>query len=251
MELMHGWFAAALSVLGLMVGSFLNVAAIRALKKEPLHNSPSHCVHCNRRLRAADLVPLFSYIALRGRCRYCGGPISPAYPIGEAAAAVLFAWAGWHFGPADPEWVPALLLASVLLVVVHTDLKAMIIPNSVVFAGVALAVLLRIFVHPLPLWNYAAAAAIAFALLYAAALASKGGMGGGDIKLYLFIGLICGIQDTLLSLFLASVLGAAFGIVLRAAGKLSRKQPIPFGPFIAIGTWLSCLYGDRWFGALL
>lgn len=122
----------------------------------------------------------------------------------------------------------------------------MTIPDKVVFTGVALALILRLFVHPLPYWNYAAAAAVGFAILYLLAVVSRGGMGGGDIKLYLFIGLILGIQLTILSLFLASVLGMVYGVAAIFAGKQKTKKPIPFGPFIAAGALLAFLYGDQW-----
>lgn len=249
MEQLHLWFAAALGALGLPIGSFLNVVAIRVLKKESIAFPPSHCVHCDRRLRALDLVPVVSYVALRGRCRYCNERISPAYPIGETATAALFAWIGWHYGPANPEWIAATLLASVLVVITQTDVRKMLIPNSVVFTGAALALALRAFLHPLPLWDYAVAAAVGFGFLYLLAIVSKGGMGGGDIKLYLFIGVLCGIQATLLSLFLASVLGVIYGLFVKLLGRLRPKQAIPFGPFIAIGAFLSFLYGETWIEA--
>ncbi|HZG56051.1 A24 family peptidase [Paenibacillus sp.] len=246
MEQLHLWFALALGALGLLVGSFLNVVAIRVLKKESIVFPPSHCVHCRHRLRAYDLVPVVSYLALRGRCRDCRGRISPVYPVGEAATAALYAWVGWHYGPLDLEWVAGLLLVSILVVITHTDLKSMLIPDAVVFPALGLAVLLRAFLHPQPLWSYAAAAAAGFGLLYALAVVSKGGMGGGDIKLYLFIGALCGLQATFLSLFAASALGAAYGIAVRGLGRLQPKQAIPFGPFIAVGAFLSFLYGEAW-----
>jgi leader peptidase (prepilin peptidase)/N-methyltransferase len=109
----------------------------------------------------------------------------------------------------------------------------------------------RLFTHPLPYWNYIVAAAAGFLILYLLAVVSRGGMGGGDIKLYLFIGLVGGISTTLLSLFIASVLGTVYGIASRYNGHLKPRQPIPFGPFIAIAAFLSFLYGDRWIHAYL
>jgi leader peptidase (prepilin peptidase)/N-methyltransferase len=247
----HLWFAALLGGFGLLIGSFLNVAAIRTLKKQSVSFPPSHCVHCKHRLHALDLIPVFSYVFLRGRCRYCKERISPVYPIGEGAAAFLFAWTGWHFGPYNSEWIAGLLLVSVLHIIIHTDLKAMLIPNKVIFTGAATAVALRAFLHPLPIWNYASAAALGFGLLYFLAVISRGGMGGGDIKLYLFIGAVCGLQATLLSLFVASLLGTVYGLSMKLSGRLQPKQPIPFGPFIAVGAWLSYLYADRWVQAYI
>lgn len=244
-------FSVWLAVAGLLIGSFLNVVAIRTVKRQSVAFPPSHCMSCGHRLHAVDLVPLVSYAALGGRCRYCRARISPAYPVGEAATALLFAWSGWHFGADNPEWIAGLLLASVMVVITHTDLTATLIPNAVVFPAIALAVALRAFVHPLPWWNYAAAAAIGFGMLYVLAVVSKGGMGGGDIKLFLFVGLVGGIASTVLTLFIASALGALYGLVAKASGKLARKQPIPFGPFIAAGSWLAFLYGPGWIDAYL
>ncbi|MCI3922539.1 prepilin peptidase [Paenibacillus sp. TRM 82003] len=242
-------FAATLGVFGLLVGSFLNVVAIRVLKKQSIAFPPSHCVRCKHPLRPWDLVPVISYLALRGRCRYCKQQISPVYPTGETATGLTYAWVGWHYGPLDLEWIAGILLASILIVITHTDLKAMIIPNAVVFPAAGLAIALRLFVHPLPWWNYIAAAAIGFGLLYVLAVVSRGGMGGGDIKLYLFIGCLTGISVTLLSLFLASLFGFAYGMTAKAFGRKQAKQFIPFGPFIAAGTLLAFLYGPEWIEA--
>jgi len=245
------WFAIALGAFGLLIGSFLNVVAIRVLNQQSIAYPPSHCVHCKHRLRAWDLIPLLSYAVLRGRCRYCRAPISAAYPLGEGAAAILFFWTGLRFGPLDLEWIAGILLCSVLVVVTHTDLKAMLIPDKIVFPSVALAILLRLLIHPLPLWNYVAAAAIGFGLLYLLAVVSKGGMGGGDIKLYLFIGLICGIAPTLLSLFAASLFGTVYGLARKLVGRGERGREIPFGPFIAAGAIGSFFYGNAWIEAYL
>ncbi|WP_274362224.1 prepilin peptidase [Paenibacillus thermotolerans] len=244
-------FISALAILGLLIGSFLNVAAIRSLAKASIVYPPSHCVHCKHRLSPWDLIPVLSYLLLGGKCRYCGQRISPVYPIGEASVALLFVWTGWHFNPLDLEWTAGLLLVSVLAVITHTDLKAMTIPDSVVFTGVALALALRVLWHPLSFWNYAAAAAIGFALLYLLAELSRGGMGGGDIKLYLFVGLLLGVKLTLLSLFLASIFGMVYGISASLLDPQKRRKPIPFGPFIAAGSFLSFLYGDTWVDSYL
>lgn len=241
-------FAAALGAFGLFAGGFLRAAANRVLRKRPV-SSPSPYGRCGHRLRLRDHAPVIGYAALRGRCRDCGSPISPAQPIGEAATALLFAWIGWHYGPFDFEWIAALLLVSVLIVITHTDLTAMLIPNAVVFPALAAAIALRAFQHPLPWWSYAAGAAVGFGLLYMLAVASKGGMGGGDIKLYLFIGALTGLPVTLLSLFAAGCLGTIYGIAAKAAGRNRDGEPMPFGPFIAIGTIPTFLYAEDWIDA--
>lgn len=240
------WFAAVLGAFGLIVGSFLNSTALRVLNKEPVFVRPAACRHCGQRIRFKDLVPMVSYFVLSGKCRDCGEKISLAYPIGEAVTALLFAWVGWHYGPSNLEWVAALLLCSVMVVISQTDIKAMKIPNAIVFPAAIFALFVRCFIHPLPIWNYLAGAAIGFALLYLLAVLSGGGIGGGDMKLYLFIGLIGGIPVTLLSLLIASMLGSCYGTIRKLTGTLKRNEPIPFGPFIAIGAIFAFLYSERW-----
>ncbi|TLS50158.1 prepilin peptidase [Paenibacillus antri] len=164
--------------------------------------------------------------------------------LAAAAASASCAWIGLRYGPADAEWLPAALLAVVMVAITITDMRAMLIPNAIVFPAVGLAALLRLLWHPLPLWEYAAGAAVGFGLLFAVSFLSKGGIGGGDVKLYVFVGLVCGLQATLLSLLLASFAGTAYGIVRRLSGK--RGGTVPFGPFIAVGAFLSMMYAERW-----
>lgn len=241
-QIMIGW-AAAFGGLGLLFGSFFNVVAIRLLKQESVVHPPSHCVHCKHRLGPLDLVPMLSYLLLRGRCRYCQVRISPAYAIGEFTTALLFASAAWWIGY-DPELIPGLLLASILVIIVQTDLRAMIIPNKVVYFGMASAIVVRLFLHPLPWWDYVLAFLVGGGLFYALAVATKGGMGGGDIKLFAFVGILLGLKLTLLTIFLSSLTGTLYGIILMLLGRYKRKQAIPFGPFIAVGAWISYLWGD-------
>ena len=179
--------------------------------------------------------------ALRGKAGSAGRSRSRWAAAGIAMA--LCAWAGFRFEASNAEWLAFVALSFVLLTITITDLRAMLIPNSIVFPAVALAVLLRLFAHPLPLWHYAAGALAGFALLYALSAVSRGGIGGGDIKLYLFVGLLCGLQATILSLFMASIAATAFGLGSRLVGLRSRT--IPFGPFIAFGSIAAVLYGEQ------
>jgi leader peptidase (prepilin peptidase)/N-methyltransferase len=236
----------AAAAFGLLIGSFLNVVAIRLLKKESIVYPPSHCVHCSHPLKPADLVPVFSYIWLRGKCRYCRGLISPLYPFGELLTALLFGLMAWRFGW-TPELVPALLFVSVCAVAVLTDIREMIIPNTVVGFGIAAIIILRIWIHPLPWWDYALAFFLGSGILYLFCLASKGGIGGGDIKLYAFIGIALGSQLTLLSLFLASLFGTLYGVGLIAAGRFRKGMAVPFGPFIVTGAVIALIWGEALF----
>lgn len=241
---MNAVFALILGVVGLWIGMLLNVAAVRALKRKSLADSPFLCVHCEMMFQPINRIPVFGYLAQKGRCRFCGKRISAAHPAGEAATAAVFAFIGYHYGPQQLEWIAAVLLASVLMIVTQTDLKAMLIPDRIVFPGAALAALLRLWQHPLPYWDYMLGAAFGFFILLVLAILSRGGMGGGDIKLYLFIGLLLGWKLTLLSLFAASVLGTIGGLLSLFLRRSASKQPIPFGPYIAVSAFSAFVYGD-------
>ncbi|MFD0671631.1 prepilin peptidase [Cohnella sp. GCM10027633] len=236
-------------LLGLLIGSFLNVVAIRVLKGESIAFPPSHCAKCNHALKPLDLVPVLSYVFLRGRCRYCKERISSRYPAGELAAGALFSLAyavvGWQ-----PELLVALWLTSIFIVITQTDLQSMRIPNAIVAVGLIGAVALRLWTHPLPLWNYAVALFVGSGILFligfvAGAILKREAMGGGDVKLYVFIGLMLGIKLTLLSVFAASVLGLVYSWGSRIAGNKEKYAVIPFGPFIALGALIVYYWGDQ------
>lgn len=235
---------------GLFVGSFLNVAAIRIPMGGSIVRPPSHCMHCGHRLRAADLIPVASYLLLRGKCRYCKGRIPPAYALGELAVAAAFAATAWRSG-LSAELAAGLVLASVLVCSAHSDLRTMLIPDKIVFTGIALGLAARLLSHPLPWWDYALGAALGGGLMLLLAVVSRGGMGGGDIKLWAFIGMMLGFKLTLLAVFASSLLGSLYGAALMLAGKFRRRMEVPFGPFIAAGTLLAYWFGEYWINGYL
>jgi leader peptidase (prepilin peptidase)/N-methyltransferase len=252
------FFSIMVSFFGLIIGSFLNVVAIRTLKKESIAYPPSHCVHCNHRLGFFDLIPLLSYIGLRGKCRYCSQRISAVYPLGETTTALLYGCLACHF-EVNAELLVALAFASILVSTVITDLRERIIPNSIVFTGVVLIGIFRTFIHPLPLYNYAIAFIIGGGVILAISilgslLLRKESMGGGDIKLFALIGLVVGIKLIFLSIFLASLLGTLYGVYLMLIRRYNRDQYIPFAPFIAAGSIMAYMWGDTviaWYLKLL
>nr|WP_057313609.1 A24 family peptidase [Paenibacillus sp. Soil766]KRE93173.1 hypothetical protein ASG89_06620 [Paenibacillus sp. Soil766] len=241
-------YAITAGLFGLVFGSFFNVVGIRVVKKESIAYPPSHCVHCNHELKPLDLIPVLSYLGLRGACRYCRAKISPIYPIGELVTAVAFAVTTWLIGP-SLELIVGLVFVSILMICSIADSRYRIIPDKVVFSGMIVAFLLRIWIHPLPLWNYSVAFIVGGGVLYLVALASvlimkKEGMGGGDIKLLAFIGLIVGIKLTLFTLFVASLFGTIYGLVQIRVKSSREDQGIPFGPFIAAGAFFSYFWGE-------
>ena len=247
MEIVYTVFA---GIFGLVFGSFYNVVGLRVPKKESIVTPPSHCVSCNRRLSAIDLVPVFSYVFLRGKCRTCGAKVSPIYAITELVTGVLFAFATWRLG-ITWELAVALLFISLLVIINVSDIAYMLIPNKILLFFLPFFIVGRI-VSPLePWWDSIVGAAVGFSLLLLIAIVSKGGMGGGDIKLFLLIGLVLGTVPTLLTLFLASVIGMIAGmIVLKIKGK-GRKTPVPFGPSIVVAAIIVYFYGDQIVNAYL
>ena len=239
MEIAYTVFA---FIFGLVFGSFYNVVGLRVPKKESIVSPPSHCTNCNRQLTALDLVPVFSYVFLGGKCRSCGVKISPIYMVTELVTGLLFAFAYWQIGW-QPELAVALLFISLLVIINVSDIAYMLIPDKILLFFGPLLIIARIFSPLEPWWDSVIGAVVGFGILLLIAIISKGGMGGGDIKLFLVIGLVLGTVNTLLTLFLASVIGMFVGIfVLKMRGQ-GRKTPVPFGPSIAIAAVIVYFYG--------
>ncbi|WP_404337447.1 prepilin peptidase [Planococcus rifietoensis] len=238
-------YTAVFAVFGLVFGSFYNVVGLRVPKKQSIAYPPSHCTTCDRRLTALDLVPVFSYLFLRGQCRTCGSKIHWVYPLMEAITALLFTAVFLKFG-LTPELLVGLLFISLLVIITVSDIAYMLIPDKVLLPFAAVLLILR-FVIPLdPWWDSLVGAAVGFSVLLLIAVLSKGGMGGGDIKLFLVIGLVLGTAGTLLTLFVASFIGTVVGIIILRIRKQGRKTPIPFGPSIALSAVLVYLWGEQW-----
>ena len=231
-------------IFGLVLGSFYNVVGLRVPKGESIVNPPSHCTSCGKRLTAFELIPVLSYLIQRGKCKGCGVKVSPIYCFTEIVTALLFALCYVKFG-FTAELAVALLFVSLLVIINVSDIAYMLIPNKILLFFLPFLIVSRI-VSPLePWWDSLLGAVIGFSVLLLIAVVSKGGMGGGDIKLFLLIGLVLGTIHTLLTLFLASVVGMIVGsIVLKVRGQ-GRKTPLPFGPSIAVGALLAYFYGDQ------
>ncbi|PSL35142.1 type 4 prepilin peptidase 1 [Planomicrobium soli] len=235
-------YAVFFFIFGLVFGSFFNVVGLRVPKKESIAYPPSHCTNCNRQLTAIDLVPVLSFLFLRGKCRTCGSKIHWVYPLMEFVTGALFTLSFLHFG-FTPELAIAILFVSLLVIITVSDIAYMLIPDRVLLPFAAVLLVLR-FVIPLDSWwDSLLGAVVGFSLLFLIAILSKGGMGGGDIKLFFAIGLVVGTAGTLMTLFFASLIGAIVGIIQLRITKQGRKTPIPFGPSIAVGALIVYFYG--------
>ncbi len=230
-------------IVGLTLGSFYNVVGLRVPLKKSIVAPRSACPKCNHQLTALELIPVLSYVMQGGKCRSCKAPVSPLYPIVELMTGLLFVLAPLVLGWSSELFI-AWTLISLFMIIFVSDLSYMLIPDKVllVFAGIFL--LERIFLPLNPWWDSLVGAGVGFLLLLLIAIISKGGMGGGDIKLFALIGFVVGIKLMLLSFFLSTLFGAIFGISGLIIGKLKRKNPIPFGPFIAAGTLTAYFFGD-------
>ena len=228
---------------GIVFGSFFNVVGLRVPKGESIVRPPSHCTVCDRRLTALDLVPVLSYVFLKGKCRGCGTKIHWVYPVIEIVTGFLFAFSYVKLG-FSLELIVALLFISLLVIITVSDIAYMLIPDKILLFFLVPIVVARIFSPLTPWWDSILGAVIGFGLLFLIAVLSKGGMGGGDIKLFFVIGLVLGVTLSLLTLFLASVIGAIIGIIVLKKAKKGRKTPIPFGPSIATAAIIAYFYGE-------
>ncbi|ABO49582.1 type 4 prepilin peptidase 1, Aspartic peptidase, MEROPS family A24A [Desulforamulus reducens MI-1] len=231
-------------ITGLVVGSFLNVCIYRIPQGETVVTTPSHCFACGTRLKPWDLVPLFSYLLLRGKCRYCRVKISVQYPLVELITGLLFLATIYYWG-ISWQALAMLVFFSVLMVTTVIDIHHQIIPDSVLLVGGLLGLPI-IFFQSLDHLKWGLIGFFAAGLLLLLiALLSKGGMGGGDIKLAAVMGLYLGLKPVAIALFLSFLLGGAVGILLLATGIKGRKDPVPFGPFLAAGAIISAFLGER------
>ncbi|SEM33209.1 leader peptidase (prepilin peptidase) / N-methyltransferase [Mesobacillus persicus] len=233
----------ALFLYGVILGSFYIVVGLRIPAGKSIVYPGSSCPTCGHKLRAWELIPVLSYFLQKGKCRGCQSRISPIYPSIEFLTGVLFATAplvvGWNY-----ELIIALTLISLFIIIFVSDLAYMIIPDKVLLFFAGLFLLERIFIPLTPWWDSLLGAAIGFVLLLVITLISKGGMGGGDIKLFAVIGFVAGTKTLLLSFFFSTLLGAVVGLILMAIGVVKKGKPIPFGPFIAAGTLVAYYFGD-------
>lgn len=232
-----------IGLFGLVIGSFLNVAAVRVPARESVITPRSRCSSCKTTLKPFELVPVISFFLLGGRCRYCGTSIPRFHPLVEAGTAILFVLAYHRFGWSS-ELLAALPLLSILVVITHTDIRLRLIPDKITFPGMIYFGILRLFVRTDPWWDYVLGFVIVGGLLLIIAIASRGGMGGGDIKLMAMAGLAIGWKWALLAFLIATLIGGLVGLALLLFKKAGRKDAIAFGPFLAVGIAVAYLWGE-------
>lgn len=242
------YYSVVVFLFGLAVGSFDNVVIYRIPEGLSPLKPRSFCPGCGHPIAWYDNIPVLSFILLRAKCRHCGAPISPRYPLVELASGMLFlaVFASHSFRWTD-ELPAHLFLVTVTLIVSVIDLRHQIIPNRVIYPSLLLALLSAVVVSLVRGdLSYFIDKALGFAAggipLGLLAVALPRGMGMGDAKLAAFTGLVLGWRGQLVAFFLAFLAGSIAGVAVMASGRGDRKTRIPFGPFLSLGALASLFW---------
>ncbi len=270
---------------GLFIGSFLNLVADRLNEGKGILIGRSICNFCTKNLSFVDLVPIFSYLFLGGKCRQCGHKISLYYPISEITTGFLFVMVGYwlkiHQSSELITWLAFLfyiVISSIFIIVLFSDLKYMMIPDKVIIPGIVLTMVFQLSLavyYSVDLYNRLNSdsfgkylvkagyvnrhallafqgvgvnflAGISISLFFLALIfITKGrGMGGGDVKLGFLIGLLNGFPNSIVAIFSAFLTGAIYSLILVIARRKKFKESIAFGPFLVVGNYIALLYGS-------
>ena len=244
-------------IFGVSVGSFLNCVIYRLSANQDFLRGRSLCPNCRHKLGFFDLIPILSFIILKGKCRYCHKKISFQYPLVEIMTGVLFVLIFWHldfgfdlvFGIWILDLLYLLIVSCLLMIIFVYDLKHYIIPDKVIYPAIA-AVLIFNFQKG-NFYSFLLSALGASGFFFLLWLVSRGKwMGFGDVKLAFLIGLFLGWPSILVGMFSAFLIGAIIGLGLIALTKKTLKSQVPFGPFLATGTFIALFWGEeiiRWY----
>jgi leader peptidase (prepilin peptidase)/N-methyltransferase len=235
--------------IGTIIGSFLNVCIYRIPKEESIKFPGSHCAYCKKHIKAYDLIPIFSYIFLKGRCRYCKSKISIRYPSIEFITGILFTVTFLRYGMGINFFKYAFLVSLIIAIgVIDFDTTEVYFKTILfgMFSG-AIFILIQFSCFDYSVHksiNYLYAGISGFCMI-ALIIFITGGMGWGDAEICFLCGLFLGLKENLIMIFISFVIGGAVGIILLASNIKSRKEHIPFGPFIAISTIITTLFSSE------
>lgn len=234
-------------MLGGAMGSFLNVVIYRLPLGKSLIRPPSHCPECEKNIRWYDNIPIISYIILKGECRDCTASIPIRYLVVESIIAFVYLYSYIRFG-ISLELLTFLTFVTLLIPIFFIDLKDLLIPDSLSISGIVIGLILSIFRGRLIISVVGAVVGAIYILIViylGKAIYKKDVMGFGDVKLSAMIGAFVGWANFLLTILISSLLGSIYGIIQIKRGKSSMKSIIPYGPFLAIGGFVTFLFG-RW-----
>lgn len=232
-------------IIGLIIGSFLNVCIYRIPRGESISYPPSHCIDCGSKIKWYDLIPIFSYILLMGRCRHCGEKVSIRYPIIEFVTGILFLLTYLEYG-LSIQFVKYVVLMAILIVVGIIDLNTTDVYFSTSIIGIVSGVIfifIGVYYHD-DFKQYILGALFGGGLLAAIVFFTKG-MGWGDAEICFYSGLFLGIKLTVISVFFSFIFGSIISILLILLKKKGRRDYIAFGPFIALASIFTMFLGNR------
>jgi leader peptidase (prepilin peptidase)/N-methyltransferase len=246
-------------VAGLVVGSFLTVVVDRVPRQESVVAPPSRCGSCGLRLGPLDLVPVVSWVVLRGRCRRCGAPIGIEPIVVELTTAVLFVLMAIRFDDMRAAIPAYCILMAVLVAQTWIDLHTKRLPREITYTGIAigapaLAIAAIVLDEPERIWMMALGALIALATMWLIYRFSRGGMGDGDVRFAPLLGLYLGWLNpgiVLPGLFFGFLAGAVVGVAMMAIDRAGRRTAVPFGPFLALGCVVAIFVGQHFVDLVL
>ncbi|MBC2721864.1 A24 family peptidase [Desulfosporosinus sp.] len=245
------WISITIGLLGLLIGSFLNVVIYRVPRGESIVSPGSHCTACGHALRAWELIPVFSFIIQKGQCRECHTSISWRYPAVELLTGALFfltASLSFYSQISSARLFLNLVFVAVLIVLSYIDFDTFRLPDVLTLPLLGLGLLGAFFLPGNPTgWESLLSALGAGGLFLIIALVYPQGMGLGDVKLVAAMGAFLGFPSIFLAVFLGSLIGAVVGSLQLITAQKSFRQQIPFGPYLALGAILALLWGSQLF----
>lgn len=244
-------------IFGTIIGSFLNVCIFRIPLEQSIAFPPSHCMNCGKKLKWYDMFPIISWLILKGKCRFCGSKISYRYPLVEFVTGIIFLAIYLKYGFTF-ETIKFCVFASLIIVIGLIDMDTTDVYTSTIIFGIVSAAFLIIIGYVLfkmnlnvkiSTFNYILGGAIGagfilLIMLFARIVFKTQGMGSGDTEICLVCGLFLGIENVIFMLFLSVIVGGIIGILLILFGKKKKTDYIPFGPFIALSSIISILFGQ-------
>jgi leader peptidase (prepilin peptidase)/N-methyltransferase len=240
-------------IFGLAVGSFLNCVIYRLETGESFLKGRSYCPHCKHVLAWKDLIPIFSFLILKGKCRYCKKKISFQYPLVELFIGILFVLAiPIYGGRTSIDLIFYWVLTCFLIIIFVYDLKHYLIPDKIIYSAIALTLLYQFFKiwnfghwDLFGIWNLVIGILPSLFLLAIILISHETWMGFGDFKLSILMGLILGWPKILVALFFAFLSGAIVGLILILLKRKTMKSQIPFAPFLVSGTFFTMFFGEK------
>ncbi len=233
-----------ISLIALMIGSFLNVCIYRIPKEESIAFPPSHCQSCQHKLAVNDLLPIASFLFLKGKCRYCRKKISKQYPIVEALTTMTITLLFLHYG-LTIVFIKLCLVTFLLIIISFIDLEYMIIPDKLLLIGLAITVVLFPFGDN-SIQSSLLGTVIGGGFFYSLTFIKNGeAMGHGDVKMMLWLGFLFGWKQVILIILLSFWIGAFVSVILLFLKRKKTREQIPFGPFISVSAYIVILFGQQ------